>query len=181
MFTPSRYQQRIVLIAQYNFRFVAVGLLVLLSLTSIARAGEVSDVLDMDRYRGQVVLVDFWASWCVPCRRSFPWMDAMQKKYRDLGLVIVAVNEDDAWSDAEAFLAEYPADINIVRDAGGKLAQEHDLQAMPSSFLYDRDGRLVHRQYGFKSRDVEVYEQAFLELLDAPHSVETDGDERNQS
>ena len=147
---------------------------------SAAQAGEVVDDLDMERYRGQVVLVDFWASWCAPCRRSFPWMDEMQRKYRDRGLVIVAVNEDNAWLDAEQFLADYPADIDIVRDSRGELAKQYDLQAMPSSFLYDRAGNLVHRQYGFKVRDVESYETVLVELLGRQLSDEIETIERNK-
>ena len=114
--------------------------------------------LQLERYQGSVVLVDFWASWCVPCRRSFPWMNAMQAKYADAGLVILAVNLDQTPADAETFLAKYPAEFEIVYDPMGDLAREFGVEVMPSSFLVGRDGEITDRHAGFKVQKEPEYE-----------------------
>ena len=101
--------------------------------------------LDLREFHGKVVVLDFWASWCVPCRRSFPWMNNMQEKYGDEGLVIIGVNLDAVDADAQAFLKDTPADFRIINDPQGMLARKHDVVAMPTSYIFDRNGKLVTR------------------------------------
>jgi len=120
---------------------------------------------DLLEFRGKVVVLDFWASWCVPCRRSFPWMNSMQEKYADDGLVIIGVNLDAVDADAQAFLRESPADFQIINDPEGALALEHDVVAMPTSYIFDRDGRLVTRHLGFKVKRQDEYEALLVETL----------------
>lgn len=120
---------------------------------------------DLTEYRGKVVLLDFWASWCVPCRRSFPWMNRMQQKYGDSGLIIVGVNMDAEAGAAEAFLDDYPADFRIVKDPDGALARKYDVIAMPSSYVIGRDGELATRHLGFKVGDQDKYESILLDAL----------------
>lgn len=122
--------------------------------------------LDLDKYRGSVVVIDFWASWCVPCRRSFPWLDEMQQKYADAGLVVIGVNEDDVATDATAFLQAFPVSFRIVKDTGGQLARQFDLVAMPSTYLIDRNGEIATRHLGFKVGKTEEYEATLRQLLD---------------
>ena len=117
-----------------------------------------SPELNLDDYRGQVVIVDFWASWCVPCRRSFPWLNSMQARYGDDGLVIIGVNLDSDQKDADAFLGEYPADFRILRDADGVLARQFEVAAMPTSYVVDRDGHIIARHLGFKVKKTDEYE-----------------------
>ncbi len=137
-----------------------------LSLLPGSYSSAADPVIDLDAYQGQVVIVDFWASWCVPCRRSFPWFNAMQAKYGDDGLVIVGVNLDRQRSDAEAFLAEYPADFEIVYDADASMAREYGVQAMPSSIVFGRDGNVRERHMGFKVRQQDEYEAAIVAALE---------------
>lgn len=120
---------------------------------------------DLQEFHGKVVVLDFWASWCVPCRRSFPWMNSMQEKYGDEGLVIIGVNLDAADADAQAFLKETPADFRIISDPQGTLAREHDVIAMPTSYIFDRNGNLVTRHLGFKVKRQEEYEALLVETL----------------
>jgi len=134
-------------------------------LIAFSAVGGAADSLQLSDYRGKVVVLDFWASWCVPCRRSFPWMNQMQKKYGDDGLVIIAVNLDNDLSDAEEFLQHYPADFSIAYDHDRKLAYEYGVEAMPSSFLIDRDGTLIERHLGFKSGKTDEYEAAIVSAL----------------
>lgn len=121
--------------------------------------------LDLSAYRGKVVVLDFWASWCVPCRRSFPWLNAMQQKYADDGLVVVGVNVDQEPESAAAFLADYPANFQIAYDQEGRLAKQFDVQGMPSSFVIGRDGERKARHLGFKVKRQNEYEAAIVAAL----------------
>ena len=113
---------------------------------------------DLTQYQGKVVYLDFWASWCKPCRHSFPWMNAMQQKYAADGLVIVAVNLDEQTADAAKFLKEVPADFSIVYDPQGKLAEHYELIGMPTSFLISRDGAVIKKHQGFYDSSPADYE-----------------------
>lgn len=113
----------------------------------------------------KVIWVDFWASWCAPCRRSFPWMNTMYRKYAADGFEIIAVNVDKDRKLAEEFLAETPADFRLHYDPAGSLAAEFDVQAMPSSFVLDADGNVLARHYGFKLADTAEYEQTIRAAL----------------
>jgi len=114
---------------------------------------------------GRVVLVDFWASWCTPCRRSFPWMNEMLERYEDQGLQIIGVNLDKERSLAVEFLEETPADFDLRYDPAGALAEEYGVQAMPSSFLLDADGNVVATHYGFRFDESEEYEAQIVNAL----------------
>ena len=120
--------------------------------------------------RGNVVLLDFWASWCVPCRRSFPWMNAMHHKYADRGLVIIAVNLDRNSADAERFLEQYPAAFRIVSDPDANLAKEFGIAVMPSSCIVGKDGQSTARHAGFKVKRQEEYEATILAALEMESS-----------
>jgi thiol-disulfide isomerase/thioredoxin len=116
---------------------------------------------------GRVIWVDFWASWCVPCRRSFPWMNAMHRQYGPEGLEIIAVNLDKERALADGFLAEIPAEFSVRFDPAGKLAKEFVVQAMPSSYLLAADGTVLASHFGFKTADAPEYERAIKDALAA--------------
>jgi len=123
------------------------------------------DDLDLSDYEGRVVVIDFWASWCVPCRRSFPWLNTMQSKYADEGLVIIGVNVDRVRADADEFLERFPATFNIIYDNEADLAKRFGVQAMPSSFVIGRDGAIRERHLGFKTKKQDEYEAALVAAL----------------
>jgi thiol-disulfide isomerase/thioredoxin len=102
-----------------------------------------------DSTKDKVVLVDFWASWCVPCKDSFPTMNELQKKYADRGLVIIAINVDEKRADMDVFLKAHPASFIVVRDAAQKLVDLTGIVTMPSSFLLDRAGKVRYLHNGF--------------------------------
>ncbi|MFH2035959.1 MAG: TlpA disulfide reductase family protein [Candidatus Zixiibacteriota bacterium] len=114
---------------------------------------------------GKVVYVDFWASWCVPCRQSFPWMREMYNRYHRDGFEIVAVNVDKEHSAALKFLKENQTTFPIVFDSTGELAKKYGLDAMPTSFLYNRDGKLVSQNRGFQKDEAAEMQERIQELL----------------
>ncbi len=122
----------------------------------------------IDQYEGKVVVLDFWASWCVPCRRSFPWLNAMHEKYADEGLVIVGVNLDMERADAEQFLQEYPARFAILYDDNQHLAKQFEVVAMPSSYVIGRNGKVIARHMGFKVKQQDEYESVIVDALKEP-------------
>ena len=130
---------------------------------SVASADLVSEVLEKNE--GQVVLLDFWASWCGPCKKSFPWMNEMHEKYSAKGLKIIAVNLDKEKALAEKFLVEYPARFEIQYDSSGKSAEKMNVQAMPSAYLYDINGKGRFRHLGFELKKKSQYESEIAQLL----------------
>ena len=124
-----------------------------------------ADAVDLTALKGKVVYLDFWASWCVPCRQSFPWMSGLQRNLEKDGLVVVAVNLDQVRADADGFLAEFKPPFRVAFDPQGGLAERFHVQGMPTSVLIGRDGqtRLVHQ--GFRSRDREALEQQIRAAL----------------
>lgn len=146
-------------------RIVSIGVVATLCMLVVDTPARADASLDLDEYRGKVVVVDFWASWCVPCRRSFPWLNQMQSRYADDGLVIIGINVDSDQEAANAFLAEYPADFRIVSDPGGALATQFEVMAMPSSYVFDREGELITKHLGFKVRRQDEYEAALKSAL----------------
>lgn len=122
-------------------------------------------VLNLEEYKGRVVVLDFWASWCAPCRESFPWLNAMHMKYADKGLVIVGVNVDAERAEADAFLQKYPAQFPVVFDAEGTLATRYDIIGMPSSVVIGPDGDVISQHHGFRKKYIEKYEATFREAL----------------
>ena len=125
--------------------------------------------LDLSDYRGKVVIVDFWASWCAPCRQSFPWLNAMYDEYADDGLVILGVNTDVDAMEAQQFLEEIPAKFEIIRDPEGELARSFEVAAMPSSYVFARDGELDTRHLGFLRSRRDEYEAVIQRLIAEPN------------
>lgn len=114
---------------------------------------------------GHVVYLDFWASWCVPCRSSFPWMAGLLARYRDRGLEVVTVDLDKDPAAARRFLAATNSSLPVIPDPKGRLAEEFHLRAMPTSFVFGRDGRIRARHEGFYPEDTDSLESRIAGLL----------------
>ena len=125
-----------------------------------------SGTVSLQKYRNQVVFVDFWASWCVPCKYSFPWMNEMQERYGEDGFKVIGINVDKDKAMAQKFLEHVPASFDIAYDPEGEVADLYSLKVMPSSYLIDRDGNLVHAHKGFKTSDGSRMEDMIRKLLD---------------
>lgn len=128
-------------------------------------ADAASASLDLARFQGQVVVVDFWASWCKPCRESIPWLNQMRSRYGAQGLVIIGINVDAERSDADRFLRDVPIEFQVLYDPQGKLAQQFHLQGMPSTFVYGRDGKLAHTLLGYREARRAEHEAQIQALL----------------
>ena len=101
-------------------------------------------------YKGKTVYLDFWASWCGPCKQSFPWMNEMQTRYSDQGLRVVGINVDQKTDDAKNFLKDTPASFDVAFDASGKTPKTYAIKGMPTSVLIGPDGKVLSVHSGFK-------------------------------
>ena len=137
------------------------GLWGVLLLSSIAQAAD----LDLSHLRGKVVYVDFWASWCGPCKQSFPWLDGLVREYGSQNFVVIGVNVDKDRDRAERFLNETPAEFSIVYDPKGELATAYKVAGMPSGILIDRAGRVRFQHAGFSEKQKGIYEEQLQTLL----------------
>ena len=137
------------------------GLWVALLLGPIAQAVD----LDLNSYRGKVVYVDFWASWCGPCKQSFPWLDGLVREYGSQNFVVIGVNVDKDRDKAERFLTDTPADFPILYDPKGELATTYKVAGMPSGILINRAGHLRFQHAGFSDKQKGFYEEQLQTLL----------------
>jgi len=121
--------------------------------------------VNLEDYRGKVVLVDFWASWCTPCIRSFPWMDEMVEKYGEKGFVVIAINMDQESILATKFLQRYPNKLTIAFDPQGVIAEQYEIMGLPNSFILNKKGEIVYKHIGFRLAELDKYEAEILSLL----------------
>lgn len=117
--------------------------------------------------RGSVVYVDFWASWCAPCRQSFPWMNTLVERYAEQGLAVVAINLDASPADADEFLASTGPRFDIAFDPSGGSAEAYGVMGMPSSYLVGPDGQLLYSHIGFRPADRATIEAEIEQALSA--------------
>ncbi len=157
---------------KYLVKWVLVLAFGLNSLT-LAAATEAPDIklpglqgeVELDALMGKVVYLDFWASWCKPCVKSFPWMKKMKASYQSLDFEILAVNLDKDRKLADAFLKKIQTNFLIGFDPEGSTAASYQLRGMPSSFLIGRDGKIYATHIGFRDKDKLKIEQAIKQLL----------------
>jgi DsbE subfamily thiol:disulfide oxidoreductase len=121
--------------------------------------------VDLASYHGKVVLVDFWASWCPPCKTSFPALDALYRQYASQGLAVLAVNLDERRRDAEGFLSAHPYQLTLLFDPKGASPVAFGVKGMPSSFLIDKSGRIRFTHMGYSGNVDQSYRREIIELL----------------
>ncbi|MCA9753861.1 MAG: redoxin domain-containing protein [Gemmatimonadetes bacterium] len=112
----------------------------------------------LEDYRGKFVYLDFWASWCEPCQRSFPWLAHLEHLYGKSGLAVVAVNVDHERKAARKFLDRHPAAFPVVWDPKGEIARTWNVEAMPSGFLISPEGEKLSEHRGFRDGDASAIE-----------------------
>jgi thiol-disulfide isomerase/thioredoxin len=118
--------------------------------------------------RGSVVLVDIWASWCGPCKSSFPALDGLYRDLHPEGLEVLAVNVDERRRDAEEFLLHRPHEMTVLLDPKGQAPEAFGASAMPSSFLIDRHGVVRYRHSGYTRETLEAVRREISVLLEEP-------------
>ena len=121
--------------------------------------------VDLSELAGKVVVVDFWASWCGPCRKEMPLLQTFHEKYAKEGLVIVGVNLDRSAKKMNAFLEKTPVTFRIVHDPKAEVAQRYAPRAMPTSYFIGRDGKLRYVHEGFTPDDAPLLETHIQALL----------------
>ena len=115
--------------------------------------------------KGQYIYIDYWASWCGPCRQSFPWMNALQAKLGSKGLKVVAVNVDAKRADADKFLTHTPAQFTIAYDPLGESAKKLAIKTMPTSMLVNPDGKILFVHSGFRAEEMEPLEAKIVAAM----------------
>ncbi len=123
--------------------------------------------VSLSQLRGKLVYLDFWASWCGPCRQSFPWMNEMLGKYQAQGLEIVAVNLDTSRADADSFLEKNPAAFSVVFDPTATLPPQYGVKGMPTSYLIDPSGEIILQHSGFNASHREILEASIQQALES--------------
>ena len=121
--------------------------------------------LRLQEQRGQVVLVNFWATWCGPCRQEMPHLNALYDKYRASGFMLLGVNIDDDPRAAAALAAKLGVRFPVLLDTDKKVSKVYDMSAMPATLLIDRDGRVRHIHRGYRDGVERTYEEQVRSLL----------------
>jgi len=119
----------------------------------------------LSELRGKVVLINFWATWCGPCRKEMPLLEAIHRRYEKLGLTLLGVNVEEDLSDAEEFLRQTPVSFPILTDPENRVSRLFDVAAMPSTVIVDRAGRLRHLHHGYQDGYENIYQDQVRALI----------------
>ena len=123
------------------------------------------ETVKLSDYKGKVVMINFWASWCTPCRQEMPLLETMSKDLSKAGFVLLGVNLDEDSDDAKDFLSSTPVSFPILLDPTGGVAEKYKNEAMPSSYFVDREGNLAHLHKGYRKGEEADYEKVIKKLL----------------
>lgn len=121
----------------------------------------------LSELRGQVVMLNFWASWCGPCRQEMPLLDDLYKKYSPAGFTLLGINVEADPKEADALLKDVPVSFPILYDKTSKVSEAYKVNAMPSSVLIDCDGNMSYLHKGYKPGDEKEYKKRVKDLLRA--------------
>ena len=121
--------------------------------------------IKLSELRGQVVMINFWASWCGPCRQEMPLLEALYKKYNALGFTLLGVNVEQDSSKAIAYLRDISVSFPILYDTKNAVSKAYNISAMPSTVMVDRDGNLRYLHHGYKPGYEKEYQQQVKTLI----------------
>lgn len=134
-------------------------------------------LIDVDSFHiadidGKVIYLDFWASWCIPCRDSFPWMNHMVDTYHQHGLRVVTINFDQQVDQMYTFLDAYPANFPVVFNPSFSLFREYKIRGLPTSVVFDSSGNTLATYTGFTPEKAKKHEQQIAQWLGLPNKKE---------
>ncbi len=121
--------------------------------------------LKLSEMAGNVVLINFWASWCGPCREEMPLLNDLHNKYQPLGFTVLGINVEEQTDMARGFLKDYPVDFPVLLDDKNQVSKLYDVVAMPTTVVVDRDGKLRFLHKGYKSGDEKKYRDMVKQLI----------------
>lgn len=163
---------------QSLIRRYSIVILALFLFNSLAHAGNVAAKapnftlksasgknMKLSELRGQVVLLNFWASWCGPCRKEMPLLDKLHNKYKKLGFTVLGVNVEENTRQAKKLLREIPVKFPVLFDTRNKTSKLYKVSAMPSTVMIDRDGNMRYLHKGYKNGDIQVYRKWVKKLV----------------
>ena len=157
-----------------SFGTRVAGILILTATSVLAGWGPGTTLPELAQFKldgvipplsGKVLLVDFWASWCGPCKASFPSLDKLQKEYGDRGFFILAINQDKTGEAMKMFLTGHPVTFTSLQDTENKLVKDADVVSMPSSYLVDRSGKIRYVHRGFHGEKTLTQYRQEIEIL----------------
>ena len=121
--------------------------------------------LKLSEFRGEVVLINFWASWCGPCRQEMPLLSELHEQYRDLGFTVLGVNVEEDTRQARKLLEAAPVSFPVLFDSDSTVSREYNVAAMPSTMLVDRNGMLRYLHKGYKPGEEDIYLEKVRSLI----------------
>ncbi len=121
--------------------------------------------LKLSEMAGNVVLINFWASWCGPCREEMPLLNDLHNKYEPLGFTVLGVNVEEDPKNARGFLKNFPVDFPVVLDNLNEVSRQYNVIAMPTTVVVDRDGNVRYLHKGYKSGDEQKYRKIVKKLV----------------
>ncbi len=122
-------------------------------------------IANTEDLKGKIVIIDFWAAWCEPCKEALPHYNKLYQKYKDQGVVFIGINEDDDDKLRDAYLKNNPITFPMYSDPGQKLAKEYKVQAIPTLFIFDRNQKQVSMFRGFTDNKLKQLEKKIQDLL----------------
>lgn len=123
------------------------------------------DSISLEDYKGKVVYLDFWASWCGPCRKSFPALSDLRERYADQGFEVIAVNLDQDLTAAHGFVSQFPVEYPLLKGFGTGVGKAYHVEVMPTAYLIDGTGTIRTVHHGFKPEHVDFLDQVIQKLL----------------
>ena len=119
----------------------------------------------LSEQRGQVVMINFWASWCGPCRQEMPHLEALSKEFADYGFTLLGINVDEKREQADKLLAQIPVTFPILFDPASEVSRLYKVDAMPTTILIDRDGNLRHLHRAYRPGFENLYRDQIKALV----------------
>ena len=123
------------------------------------------EMVTLSEFRGQVVLINFWATWCAPCRKEMPYLEQIYQRYERLGVTLLGVNVEDGPEEAKAFLKETPVTFPVLFDTDKTVSSLYGVEAMPTTILVDRQGKIRFIHYGYQAGYENEYQDQIRMLV----------------